>query len=274
MFTIRDKVALVTGSTAGLGRELAWQLCQAGTRVVLNARGRERLEATEKDFRDEGFEVSGISGDVSVAGDCRAIVEHCIKTFGRLDILVCNAGISSGGLFEETTAETFKTVFEINTLGTIYLSRFAYPHIREGRGSMIFISSLAGLVGLPFSSLYSSSKMALTAIAQSLQVELKGSGVHVGIVYVGFLKNAPEKRVLGPTGKLQPTGDRSTFRLQPMDRASRAIIRVIRKRRRTAVLSFMGKWLYFSMRFTPWLIRWILVRSRERARLVYQYEGD
>jgi len=149
MYVLENKVALVTGSTSGLGLELARQLCRKGARVVLNARGKERLEATAQEFRNSGFEVSPVAGDVSLAGDCRQIVEHCIKAYGRLDILVCNAGVASGGKFEDITPETFQKVFEINTLGSIYLTRFALLHIRKTRGSITFISSLAGLVGLP-----------------------------------------------------------------------------------------------------------------------------
>jgi len=261
---------LVTGSTAGFGRELAFQLCTMGAKVVLNGRDLKRLEETAMDFQDAGFQVARVVGDISDPEACRKIIDHCIVQFGRLDILVSNAGVGSGGEFSKTTPETFRRVFEINTLGTIYLTHFALPHIQETQGSIIFISSLAGFLGLPYSSLYSSSKMALTAIAQALQVEWKGTGVHIGIAYVGFLKNSEEKRVLGPTGELQPTGERKTFRLQSMDKASRAIIRLIQKRKGRMVLSTMGRILYVVLRFAPWLIRIILMNTQKKARKIYE----
>jgi short-subunit dehydrogenase len=267
---LNNKVALVTGSTAGLGKELAFQLGRGGAKVVLNGRDPEKLQRAAAQAGAYGLETSVVSGDVSDPADCRKILEHCIETYGRLDILVNNAGVGSGGSFERTTPDTFRSVFEVNTLGTIYMTRFALPYLRESGGSVMFISSLAGLIGLPFSSLYSGTKMALTAFAQALQFELMGSGVHVGVAYVGFLKNAPEKRIMGPDGELQPTGDRSSFRLMPMDRASRIIIRAIRKRKNRIVMSFLGKWFYFGQRFTPWLIRLILVYSLGRARKTYE----
>lgn len=270
MFQIKDKVALVTGSTAGFGRELAFQLCALGAKVILNGRDLKRLEKTASEFHDAGFQVALVTGDVSDPEECRKIIDHCIVQFDRLDILISNAGLGSGGKFSDTTPETFRKVFEVNTLGTIYLTRFALPHIQETKGTIIFISSLAGLLGLPYSSLYSSSKMALTAIAQSLQVEWKGTGVHIGIAYVGFLKNSEDKRVLGPTGELQPTGERKTFRLQPMEKASRAIIRQIQKRKRKMILSTMGKTLSVALRFSPWLIRIILMNNQKRARKIYE----
>lgn len=272
MYQIKDKVALVTGSTAGLGKNLALQLLKEGARVILNGRDPHKLERVAGEIQALGFEVTSIQGDVSLPEDCRRIIHSCVEQFGRLDILINNAGQSSGGAFEDTDPETFRKVFAVNTLGTVYMTRFALPHIRESHGSMVFISSLAGLVGLPFSSLYSGSKMALTAFSQSLRVELSGSGVHVGIAYAGFLKNGPEKRVMGPRGDLQPTGRRDTFRQQPMDEAARAIIRLIRKRKAKIVMSAMGKLVFVIVRFAPWLIRLVLLSTRKKAQEIYEPE--
>lgn len=270
MYSIEQKVALVTGSSAGLGKALARQLLMDGARVVLNGRDPQKLKRAASEMEELGFEVSTVKGDITSPGDCREIIDHCVASFGRLDILVSNAGVSSGGKFEDTSPDTFRRVFEVNTLGTIHITQSALPHIRESSGSIVFISSLAGLVGLPFSSLYSSSKMALTAIAQALQVELNDSDVHVGIAYVGFLRNGPDKRVVGPAGELQPVGDRTSFRLQSMDRASKIIVRMIRRRKRKAVMSLMGKLVYPALRFTPWIIRYIIRRSKEKAQRTYE----
>jgi len=270
MYQIKDKVVLVTGSTAGLGRELAFQLGSEGAKVILNGRDPDKLARVAREIQALGFETAFIQGDVSSPEECSKIIDRCIEEFGRLDILISNAGLGSGGPFEETTPETFRKVFEVNTLGTIYITRFALPHIRKFQGSIVFISSIAGLSGLPYSSLYSGTKMALTAIAQSLRVELSGSGVHVGIAYAGFLKNGPEKRVMGPGGELQATGQRETFRLQPMDEAAKSIIRLIQKRKAKIVMSAMGKIFYLGARFAPWLIRLILLNTKKKAREIYE----
>jgi short-subunit dehydrogenase len=270
VYKIKDKVALVTGSTAGLGRSLAIQLGSEGARVILNGRDPDKLEKVAREIQALGYEVASIRGDVSSPDDCRRIIDWCMEKYGRLDILISNAGLGSGGPFNDTEPETFRKVFEINVLGTLYITRFALSHIKESQGSIVFISSLAGLVGLPYSSLYSGTKMALTAFAQSLRVELSGSGVHIGIAYVGFLKNGPEKRVMGPKGELQPTGRRDFFRLQPMDEAARSITRFIRRRKAKIVMSAIGKTAYFFLRFAPWLIRLILFNSSKKAREIYE----
>ncbi len=270
MYRIEGKVALVTGSTAGLGKELALQLCMRGARVVLNGRDQEKLDRTASEFKTKGFEVASVRGDVTSPEDCRNMVDHCTGSFGRLDILVSNAGLSSGGRFIDTTPEAFRRIYEVNTLGTIYITRFALPQILETEGSIVFISSLAALVGLPFSSLYSSSKMALTATAQALQAELAESRVHVGVVYIGFLKNPPEKRILGPDGTLQHPGKRDVRLVHSMDKASKEIIGLIQKRKRQKVLTFMGNLLYIAQRFTPWLVSWFMKRSTGKAKEIYE----
>ena len=266
----QGSVALITGSTAGLGKELAFQLCSRGVRVALNGRDQGNLDRTQQEFSALGFDTIAVQGDVSSPEDCRQMIEQCIDAFKRLDILISNAGIGSAGPFEDTAPAAFKKVFEVNTLGSIYITRFAIPHIQETQGSIVFISSIAGMVGLPFSSLYSGSKMALTAIGQALQVEMKDSGVHVGIAYAGFLENGPGKRIMGPEGEFQPLGKRDSYRLQPMHTASKRVIRMIERRQSKIVLSSFGKVVYFGQRFTPWLIRMILVKSRERARKTYE----
>ncbi len=270
MYQIKDKVVLVTGSTAGLGRELVFQLGLEGAKVILNGRDSDKLERVAREIQALGFEAAFIKGDVSSPEECRKIIDKSIEAFGRLDILISNAGVASGGSFEDTTPETFRKVFEVNTLGTINITSYALPQIRKFGGSIVFISSLAGLHGLPYSSLYCGTKMALTAIAQALRVELSASDVHVGIAYVGFLKNGPEKRVMGPGGELQATGPRETFRQQPMDEAAKSIIRLIRKRKAKIVMSTMGKVLYFGVRFAPWLIKLILLNTNEKAREIYE----
>lgn len=268
MNKIKNKVALVTGSSSGLGKALALELCYKGASVVLNGRDSGRLAATFTEFKDLGFPVSFVCGDISVPADCEKIVEHCIETFGKLDFLISNAGLGSAGTFADTAPETFKRIFDINTLGSIYITRFALPHILESKGSIVFISSLAGMVGLPYSSLYSGSKMALTAIAQSLQIEMQGSGVHVGIVYAGFLKNQAGKCLVGPDGSMQKMGERNPALLQSLSSAAQSIIRVIEKKKRKIVLSPLGKFLNLMLRVSPWMVMWVLKSGRGKAQKI------
>ena len=181
---IKDKVIIVTGSSAGLGRELAKQLAQRGARVVMNGRNEERLNRTVSEFMAKGFDVHGIAADAGSPEQSKKLVNETLEKFGRIDILVNNAGGGMRGFFEEMADEGIQEVLNKNLMSATYMTRHALHSIRESKGSIVFISSVAGRFGFPFLSVYSMAKMALTALIQSLRIELKGSGVHLGILYV------------------------------------------------------------------------------------------
>ena len=168
-----------------------------------------------------------------------------------MDVIVLTAGLSSYGLVEDTGDETLENVMRVNTLGPFIGARIALPHIRKTRGSIVIISSLAGLQGIPRSAVYSMSKMALTAMAQSLKTELTGSGVHVGIIYIGFTKNDPDKLAIGPDGSARPIQDRPAWVQQSPEKVAGMIMKNIRRRRFKMVLSPMGKLVAFMSRYLP-----------------------
>ena len=272
MGNISGKIVLVTGSTSGFGRQIAIDLLREGAQVVINGRNKEKLRETEHNLVNQGWKVITVQGDVTRPEDCQKMVEICIKEYGRLDILINNAGVGSIGLFRDTIPEATRMVLETNLFGSIYPSYYALPHIIESHGSIIFISSLAGIHGLPYKYSYSMSKMALTALAQSLRIELSGSGVHIGIMYVGFLQNGPQKRLISGNGMRIPaigTPERQTMSLE---KASMKVIRAIRKRNSTIVFSFVGKSLYLASRLAPWLVRNVLSKGMARLKHVYNPE--
>ena len=140
--------------------------------------------------------MTAIAGDVSKAEDCHQLIEHTIKTFGQIDVLINNAGISMEGSIEDLAPEVFQKVIEVNYLGSIYPTKAAIPYLKKSKGSIIFMGSAAGIRGIPNHAAYSSSKMSLTAIAEALKIELKKSDIHVGLAYVGFTENDEEKNHL------------------------------------------------------------------------------
>lgn len=138
--------------------------------------------------------------------------------------------------------------------------------IKETKGSLVFISSIAGKVGLPSASAYSGGKMMLTALAQSLQAELAGSGMHIGIVYVGFTRNDDTKRVLNAQGDLVPVAKRSAYLQQTQDQVAGAVLKLIRKRRFSTVLSLTGKLSALAIRLFSGLVLRILRVLQEKHR--------
>lgn len=259
-----EKVAIITGSSRGIGKATAYELVKNGISVVINGRDEIRLKRTEEELKEIGGRVLAVCSDVSSPGQARKLVEKTIETFGRLDILINNAAVSMRGNFSELDPSVFKNVLETNVLGCVNTSIPALPHIRQTRGSIVFISSLAGIRGLPVQSAYCSSKMALRAIAESIRVEEKKSNIHVGIIYVGITESEHDKKVFAADGSMITLKERSIFKVHTTQRVASEIMKNIKKRRFRTILSTIGRTLAILQPIMPRLIDRLLVYSVEK----------
>lgn len=166
-----NRVAIITGSSRGIGKAIAIELVKNGASVVLNGRNKERLTQAENEIKLLGGKVLTVCCDVSIPGQAEILINNTIETFGKLNILINNAGVSMRGDFSELNPEVFKTVYETNVFGVVNPTIYAMPYIKKSQGSIVFISSVAGIRGLPGLSAYCSSKMALRGIAESIRIE-------------------------------------------------------------------------------------------------------
>jgi short-subunit dehydrogenase len=270
MSYFKNKTAIVTGSGMGIGKAIALELCKAGANVVLNGRNAERLEKTHQEFLQKGYSVVAVRGDVTKISDCEAVVQKAIDTFGQIDMLITNAGISMRERFDSLQPEVFSQIIESNINGSAFPAFKALPFIKKTKGSIVFISSAAGMIGLPTASAYSAGKMALTALAQSLKIELASSGVHIGIVHVGFTQNDVEKRVLNATGELIPVAERPAYLQQTQEQVAKAVLSTIRKRKFKVILSLVGKINAFAVKFFPSLVIRIVTISQKKMEKMYK----
>ncbi len=259
------KVAIITGSSMGIGKATAYKLAAHGVKIVLNGRDEAKLEKIKSEMIAKGYEVIAVKGDVTTPHDCEKLINTTIATFGKLDILINNAGISMRGNFETLDISVFEKVYDTNILGAVYPTKFALPHIKSSKGSIVFISSVAAIRGLPSISVYCSAKMAITAIAESLKVELSGTGIHVGIVHVGFTQNEADKKTMDADGKLIPIEDRSTKKAQTTTEVAQVIFKNIKRRQFKTVISFLGKMNAFTNKILPRLADKILAKSMKSA---------
>lgn len=264
-----DKVAIISGARMGIGRALAEALLRRGACVVVNARDAGVLEKTREELLDyrtigllDGYRVHAVAGDVGRPEDCRRIVEETLRVFGKIDILINNAGISGKGSVAESDPLVFQTQINTNLLGPIYLTRYALSSLQASKGSVLFVSTLAAIRGLPYHSGYSASKMGLTAFAESLKVELHGEGVHVGIAYVGFTENDPEKSVINSAGQLERLPRRAGIRLTPASKTADLLLRQIAGRKFKVVHSPIGKLNWVLSKIAPWVVEWVFLRNR------------
>ena len=207
---IRDKIIVITGGGKGIGRACAMLLSGAGNTIIITGRTELALIDTVADITNLENNAAYYIGDVTNAGQCRSIIEDIIKTYGRIDILINNAGMSMRGLFQDTTIELFNKIMDINFTGAVNMTKFALETITQNKGSIVFISSLSGLKGLPGIAPYGTAKMALTGFSDSLRCETNHLGVHVGIVYVGITQNDQGKKTNKSDGELMDILPRNT----------------------------------------------------------------
>lgn len=261
---LNNKVIIITGSSQGIGRTTARLMLEQGATVVLNGRNPERLAATALELSAYG-PVMHVACDISRWPDAQGLIEATLTRFGRIDAIVCNAGIKFEDSFWRTSPETLQTIIDVNLMGQVFPVKAGLKALQKSKGSVIFISSLAGLYGLAGASIYSASKMGLTAMQQGLSQELSHDGIHIGVMYVGFTENDPTSGILNGQGQLEEFPDRNLKR-QPKAIVGQAIIDMILRRRRRKVMTGMGIAMDLMARIAPGLLRMILAKqSREVA---------
>ena len=264
--SMRGKVAVITGSSMGIGKATARILAREGAKIVINGRTESRLQQTEKEFIEAGLEVLAIAADIATLAGATQLITETIKHFGQIDILINNAGMSSRGYFEEIDTEVLERMLRINVMGCLHPTKAALPYLESTQGSIIFVSSVAGIRGLPETGIYCATKMALTAVAESLRVELSDKSIHVGIIYVGITENDSGKRVIDKDGSYLLLKDRKQRKTQKPEQVAEAIIQMVKKRRFKKILTFLGKMNAIANVLFPRLVDRVLIRSKERIR--------
>lgn len=260
-----QRVALVTGASSGIGRALAIRLASLGADLALLARTESRLKETAAEIERLGRRALVLPGDVTDSEQCRSAIERSVKQLGKLDILVCSAGVSMRSRFEETSLDAMEKVMRINFFGTLYPTWHAIPYVKKTRGSLIAVSSLVGKRGSPTYAVYSASKFAVQGLYESLRLELAPEGIHVGIVSPGHVETPLRERVLGPTGEPWKTPPPVPFRIWPVSLVVDQVVRILEKRKAEALLpGFVGPMLALDQLLGPWLGDRIVSRQFRR----------
>lgn len=263
--TLTDKVAIITGSSQGIGKAIAIALAEKGVKVALNGRNTEKLAQAKLELFELGYEVLAIPADVGKYEDCERLTEQTIEAYGTLDILINNAGIAMEGSIADTNPEVFEKVFHTNILGVLFPTKAALPFIKKSKGSIVFTGSIAGYMGLPNYSAYSASKMSLTALVQSLKIELAGTGVHVGINYVGFAENDSDKTYFDAKGELKKMPTREQFKRMSLEKVADYFVKGIENRTYKQSLSLIGKFTKFMHQYFPELFEWMMIKKHKSS---------
>jgi short-subunit dehydrogenase len=181
---LTGRVAAITGASSGIGLACARLLAREGVAVVLGARREDRLVNAVREIREAGGRAEHVVMDVTVETDVARLAARASEVFGRLDVMVCNAGFGFYGTVEDTPTETMQRMMDVNFMGTFYGARVALPVFRtHGHGHLIFVSSIVGQRGIAYMGGYSATKAAQVGLAESLRTELAGTNIHVSVVY-------------------------------------------------------------------------------------------
>jgi short-subunit dehydrogenase len=245
----KEKVFVVTGGTDGIGKALVDLLLTKGAKVAACGRNHDKLYRLQSEY--PSYPLHTVVADVSSENDCRHFIESTLKVFGGIDVLINNAGISMRALLKDASTEVIRNVMEINFFGAVYCTKYALDSIIERKGSIIGISSIAGYRGLPGRSGYSASKFALQGWLEAIRTELMDSDVHVMWVCPGFTSSNIRNAALNDKGEPHGETPMDEGSMMTTEECARHILKAIKNKKRSLVLTFTGKRTVFMNKFFP-----------------------
>lgn len=244
---------VITGASSGIGEALARRFATAGARVVVAARRVDRLDKLVAELgRDQ---ILAVQTDVTREEECRLLVEKTVDRFGRIDVLINNAGISMRALFEEVSLDVMHRLMDVNFWGTVYCTKYALPWLLKSKGTVTGIISVAGHVGLPGRSGYAASKFAVRGFLDTLRIENLKNGLHVLVVAPGFTASEVRLSALTANGSQQGESPRNEAAMMSAETCAAHIFNAIKKRKRSLILTFKeGKLTVFLGKWWPSLL--------------------
>lgn len=250
---MKDKVVIITGGSSGIGKAMAEVFGINGSKIFITGRNLTDLHQAVTDLKSKGIDAHGFQADVSVEDDNRKMAEEAIQKFGRIDVLINNAGISMRALFNEVDLDVVKKVMDINFYGVLYATKYCLPEIMKNKGSVVGISSIAGYRGLPGRTGYSASKFALNGFLEVLRTEMLKKEVHVLTACPGFTASNIRKRSLTKDGTSQGESPRDEAAMMSAEECAQHIYRATVKRKKILILTGQGKLTVFLNKFLPGL---------------------
>ena len=265
----QNQVAVVTGASSGIGRAVALKLAEQGAKVVLAARRVDRLEEAASLCQVAGGEALPIRTDVTDESQCKALVEKTIGRFGRLDLLVNNAGLAVTALLEDfPDLSLFKHTMDVNFYGAVHCTYYARPYLIQSKGRIVAISSLGGKAALPYNTAYISSKFAMHVFFDSLRMELSRHGVSITTICPSWVITGFHEAQMDKNGVPKGASGRAVYSKSTMtaERCADITLRAAAKRRRE-VLMGPGHLAVWLNALAPSFVDWIAVNLFLKAAL-------
>ena len=257
----RNQVIIVTGASSGIGKALALNLAEQGAYIAIAARRTDRLYQLAMECRNRGGETLVVPTDVSDEAQCKALIDRTVHEYGRLDMLINNAGLAVTALFDEfPDLHLFKHTLDVNFLGAVHCTYYALPHLKQTHGRIVAISSIGGKAAIPYNTPYIASKYALHGFYDALRMELTQNEVSVTVVCPWWVVTEFHEAQMDKDGI--PRGERGramySKRMMTADRCAEITLQAAAKRRREVLMGpgLLAVWLKV---LAPGALDWLAV---------------
>ena len=251
---LNGKVVVITGASSGIGAAMAREYAAMGAKVVLGARQGDILETMCREIESTGGKAAWCATDVTKQEDCQRLIQTAVERFGGIDVLICNAGISMRALFDDLDLSVLHRLMDVNFWGTVYCTKYALPYLQASKGSLVGISSVAGIHGLPGRTGYSASKFAMTGFLETIRVENLKKGLHVMVACPGFTASNVRFSALTADGSQQGATPREENKMMTGEQVAHIVARGIARRKRLCLMEAEGRATHFLKKFAPAIV--------------------
>ena len=237
--SFRENAVIVTGASSGIGKAISLRLAEEGAWLALAARDAERLDTLTEVCQGRGGKAIAVPTDVADEAQCRTLIQQTQATYGRIDMLVNNAGMDVvSKLADLPDLQLFKRVMDVNFYGAVHCTYHALPHLKETRGRIVNIASLGGILGIAFNTSYVASKFAMIGFSDSLRMEVEPAGVSVTVICPAFVVTEFHERYLDKRGQPKGPSGRKIYteRTMTADQCAQIVLRAARLRKRQVVM--------------------------------------
>ena len=256
---------MITGASSGIGEAMAREYAKMGAKVVMAARRSEELERIAADIRNAGGSVAFAACDVTKEEECKHLMEVAVEAFGGIDVLICNAGLSMRALFDDCDLKVLHRLMDVNFWGTVNCTKYALKWLQQSKGSLVGISSVAGIHGLPGRTGYSASKYAMTGFLDTIRIENLKKGLHVMTACPGFTASNVRFSALTADGTQQGETPRDEAKMMTPEEVAHIVAKGIQRRKRLCLMEWEGRGTHLLKKFFPALVDKLFyaVMSRE-----------
>ena len=238
----KDKVIIITGASSGIGLATARLFAGMGAKLSLAARSIDRLESLASELTDDRSRILCIKTDVSVEEDCRRLIEETVRRFGKIDILINNAGISMRAPFLDVNLEVIEKLMNVNFWGTVYCSKYALPEILKTKGSIAGVISTAGYVAIPGRTGYVTSKYAIRGFLETLRIEHLNDGINILVFAPGYTASNVRNAALLADGSPQGYSPKDEGKLMSAEKVAEKLAYGLYRRKKEMILTALGYW--------------------------------